>query len=143
MTRRTAGCAWAGLRNAVRKGSVRVMNRTVCLVLLGLSLSGCGFAENLVGGGADPVFDGQRFRGGAKVVERGDLAHFVSTVRPASRSVQGAILAAEYEAIRHCIHFYGTSDIAWEVGPDTPPSAFVIENDQLSLRGRCIDPAKG
>lgn len=118
------------------------MKRTVGLLLLGVLLAGCGATKNLVSGDK-PVFDGQRFRGGARVVERGDLSHFVSTVRPVSKSFEGAIRAAEYEGISHCIRYFGTSDIVWEVGPDTPPSGFVIDNDSLSLRGRCIDPARG
>lgn len=117
------------------------MTRTICLILgLGM-LSGCGVTKGLFTG-TGPEFDGQRFRGSAKALERGDPKRFVATVRPASASVSGAIAAAEYEAIGHCIHYYGTSDIDWEVGPDTAPEAFAIDNDQLSLRGACVDPAR-
>ena len=53
--------------------------------------------------------------------------------------IDGAIQAAEYQAVKHCIHLYGTSDIDWEVGPDTPKDQLSITSDSLTLSGRCKD----
>lgn len=115
------------------------MGRLAILVLLGLSVSGCSnfglFAQK-----SDPTFDGYRFGGKAKAqTEKTERQHFVATVKPVSKSFDGAREAAEHKGIRHCIEYFGTSDIDWEVGPNTDPSALVVDNDSLTYMGTCRD----
>ncbi|SMX28545.1 hypothetical protein TRP8649_02670 [Pelagimonas phthalicica] len=112
------------------------MGRIAVLLMVAVAVTGCsklGFAR-----ASDPVFDGERFRGGVKAA-RSDRQHFVATVRNVSKSKAGAIEAAEHEGIRHCIEYFGTSDIDWEVGPETNPDALVVENDTLTFMGSCRD----
>lgn len=119
------------------------MTRALTLVLVLLTVAGCsrlGFGQ-----GRDRVdtFDGQIYRGGAKAESRQDRAAFSATVRPVSSSLEGAIQAAEYQGIRHCIRYFGTSDIDWQIGPDTARDALPISGDSLTLTGRCVDEWAG
>ncbi|WP_425098432.1 hypothetical protein [Tropicibacter sp. S64] len=115
------------------------MKRVILLGVLALSLAGCGGLRDKFGFGANPeIFDGQRFNGGVRS-ERGNRVNFVATARPVSKSFTGAIEAARYEGIQHCIKFYGTSDIDWQEGPDAPREAMRVENDTLTFRGTCLD----
>lgn len=108
---------------------------TARLILFSLILSGllaCS-RENV------PLFDGVEFRGAAKSDARTDPRVFVATARPVSASFEGAVQAAAYEGTKHCLKFYGTSDIVWEVGPDTPRDSLAIRDDTVSFRGACVD----
>lgn len=115
------------------------MGRLAIIVMLGLAVSGCSnggwFSQK-----NDPLFDGQRFSGKAKAQDQSiERQHFVATVKPVSKSFEGAREAAEHKGIRHCIEFFGTSEIDWEVGPNTDPAALVVENDSLTFMGTCRD----
>jgi hypothetical protein len=115
------------------------MLRVICILLMVVSVAGCsrlGFGQ-----GSKPLFDGQRYSSSAKALSRADRAQFTATARPVSKSLKGAIAAAEYEGIRHCITFYGTSDIDWQVGPGAAQGALPIQNNAVTLRGICRDPA--
>ncbi|MCB1335068.1 MAG: hypothetical protein KDK26_15810 [Roseivivax sp.] len=96
-------------------------------------LAGCGEDPNAI------RFDGQVFKGKGKG-DRSDRAYFVATAGPASVSLEGARQAAVYEAYKYCLEYLGTSDIAWENGPDVEDTALQIEDDKLLLSGRCIEP---
>ncbi len=113
---------------------------TLGLVLL---VAGCGTLSNLgqgLGIGRKQVlFEGQRFRAKAQAVERRDKQEFVVSVRPVQASLDGARQAAEYQGVRHCIKYFGTSDIDWQIGPDTDPGSLPIDGDTLTFRGSCID----
>ncbi|MCT4609916.1 MAG: hypothetical protein N4A70_11990 [Pelagimonas sp.] len=112
------------------------------LLIASVSLSVAGCSRLGIGNwqGRDRVaFDGVEFRGAAKSSDSRSRQHFVSTVKGASQSLEGAISAAEYEGTRHCIRYYGSSEISWDVGPDTPRDALVIENDTVTLIGTCIE----
>ncbi|MEN9062479.1 MULTISPECIES: hypothetical protein [Ponticoccus] len=113
------------------------MVRVICLLLMVVSVAGCGRLG--FGQGSKPLFDGQRYNSTARAVARSDRQNFVATARPVAKSLEGAIAAAEYEGIRHCITFYGTSDIDWRVGPDTPRSSLPITKNTVTLRGSCRD----
>lgn len=115
------------------------MRRFGLLVCAALALSGCGERFKLIQRG--DVFDGQRFRGSAKTdrQDRQDRQMFVATVRPVSASFEGAVQAATHQGTKHCIEYYGTSEIDWEIGPDTPREALVIDNDTLTFMGTCRD----
>jgi hypothetical protein len=112
------------------------MRKMVVLLCLGLAVAGCGDRFKI--GKRGDTFDGQVFRGAAKS-DRKDLQSFVATVRPVSASFDGAVQAAVHQGVKHCIEYYGTSDIDWTVGPDTPREALVIDNDSLTFTGTCRD----
>ena len=93
-------------------------------------LAGCG-------GRTEIAFEGETYRAS---VSRGETrAAFGVTVRRVSDGLDGAVQAGEYEAIRYCIENFGSSRIAWDVGPQTPRAALPVEGDALSMRGAC-DP---
>jgi hypothetical protein len=83
-------------------------------------------------------FDGQFYNAKLSRIER-QRDVFAVTVRPVSKSLTGAVEAGEYEAIVHCVNNYGSSDIIWTVGPQTPQASLPIANDVLTLQGQCPD----
>ncbi|MGJ8545112.1 MAG: hypothetical protein ACSHWZ_06680 [Sulfitobacter sp.] len=105
--------------------------KQVLTVLVAASLLGaCSSKEDRV------LFDGQYFRSKASRVGD-DFEVFNVTVKPVSASFQGAREAGVYEATTYCVNNFGSSEIAWAVGPDTPPQALSIEKDTLVFQGRC------
>ncbi|WP_089880005.1 hypothetical protein [Citreimonas salinaria] len=115
--------------------------RVVLVLGMGLALAGCGrFGLGWPGSGSSEIlFEGQRFNATARAVERRDKQSFVVSVPGAVQSLRGPILAGDHAGKKHCIHFFGTSDIDWTVGPDTDPAALVIEGGALRFAGRCRD----
>ncbi|MFD2738598.1 hypothetical protein ACFSUD_03350 [Sulfitobacter aestuarii] len=105
--------------------------RRVFLPLIPLALlAACG------GVGDDLAFDGKYFRSDLKLVS-GRRDHFVVTVRDATQSLEGARAAGRHEAIAHCVGTYGSSDIKWIVGPDTPGQALQLSDGALRFEGIC------
>lgn len=95
-----------------------------------LVVTGCAQAINR------PSFDGQFFRGSA--TKNGDRREeFSVRVRPVSASLQGAIEAGEFEAIRYCVTRFGTSAIIWDNGPDADPETIEVSGDSLTFTGTC------
>ncbi|EEX11259.1 putative lipoprotein [Ruegeria lacuscaerulensis ITI-1157] len=87
------------------------------------------------------LFDGQAFRAKAKVVDKKrSPADFTVTVKGVSASLDGAREAGRYEATRFCIQNFGSSRIAWKVGPETEPQTLRIDNDSLTFAGKCQRP---
>ncbi|MCC1492309.1 hypothetical protein [Cognatishimia sp. F0-27] len=113
------------------------MIRSLILVSLVASVSGCGWLG--IGRGGDVAFDGQYYRGNASSEQRLEKQYFMATVGPVSNSFEGARAAAQYEAIKHCIKYFGTSNIDWEVGPNTPDSAIMVDGDEITYMGVCED----
>lgn len=87
----------------------------------------------------NPVFDGYTFRSSAKPVTKRGRQEFVVTVRNASRSAKGAGLAAEHEAIRYCIKYFGTSDIIWPIDPTEDGVSLPVQDNVLRLSAECRD----
>ncbi len=112
------------------------MGRFAIFLMMGLAVAGCSKLN--LNSSKGQTFDGQSFKAKAKA-ERSDRQHFVASVKPVSNSLDGAIEAAEHQGIRHCIEYFGTSDIDWEVGPNTDPAALVVEDDTLTFMGTCRD----
>ena len=81
-------------------------------------------------------FEGHYFRTTVAKVDK-QLDVFTVPVRAAAQSVEGARQAGEHAAISHCVQYYGTSDIKWTVGPDTPAEELRIVDDRLVFSGRC------
>lgn len=117
------------------------MLRIAIIAVLAVSVAGVsGCAKLGIGKNRSEItFDGHAFRGHAKGDRGKEPVHFVATVRGVSKSMDGAVQAAEYQGIRHCLAHYGTSSIDWDVGPDTPRDALVTENDTLTFMGTCRD----
>lgn len=115
--------------------------KLVLLLALAAALSGCGMIGKMGKGVRQQAvtFEGVAFRGDAKPMGDKGGADFTATVRQPARSIDGAVQAAQYQGTKYCIENFGTSDIDWTVGPDTPKDQLAISNDTLSLSGRCRD----
>ena len=90
----------------------------------------CGPSEDSI------LFDGQFYRARLDT-DRDNRSDFTVSVRPVSASLAGAKEAARYEAVVYCVNRYGSSDITWVVGPDSPDESLTISDDTLFLRGEC------
>ena len=104
--------------------------RSTIAILFFINFTSCGerYLDNQVS------FDGIRFGSSLKKVNGDELA-FNVIVKDAARSFEGAREAGRYEAIKYCIEMLSTSDIDWEVSPDS--SDLVLNNGNLELSGRC------
>lgn len=109
------------------------MTKTALLIALAavLAVPACNRVDDRI------LFDGAAFRGKAAAIDKADRRAFTASVSPASATIDGAIEAARYEGTKYCIENYGTSAIAWTVGPDTPRENLVIEGDTLTFQGAC------
>lgn len=87
------------------------------------------------------LFGGHFYNAKAEAVDRkGDRTLFRVTVPDVAVSLENAVQAGAYQATRYCIENYGSSRIAWEIGPETEPQNLPIDKGKLMLRGRCIRP---
>jgi hypothetical protein len=99
-------------------------------LLAALALGGCSNDDDRI------AFDGHFYRTKVQKVDR-QLDVFTVRVRDVAQSLEGAREAGEYAAIEHCVGLFGSSDIDWAVGPDTPAEALVVENNSFTLAGTC------
>ncbi|APZ54893.1 hypothetical protein [Salipiger abyssi] len=121
------------MTNVTNRSKINRVLLLGCATLM-LSLAACGKYSK-----ANRFeYGGMVFPGSAKAV-RGDRKSFVATAGPASASLDGAVAAARYQGIKYCIDYLGTSDIDWQVGPDTPPEQLMIESDKVTFRGSCTE----
>jgi hypothetical protein len=98
----------------------------VCAALV----AGCSDKKNRF------AFDGKYFRTKvAKVDKQRDV--FTVTVKDVSQSFEGARAAALHGANGYCVSTYGSSDIDWVVGPDTPVDQLRIVDNTLTYQGTC------
>lgn len=109
--------------------------RTILLLsLLAMAMTTAACSRN-----KGVAFDGVVYKGKASA-ERANRRDFTATVQPVTaQGLEGARQAAEYEGIKHCIRYYGSSDIAWIVGPQTPADQLRIDGTTLTFRGVCVD----
>ncbi len=101
------------------------------LALIAALLAACGQSERRANRVA---FDGVEFRARSEQVGE-EREEFAISVPRAGQSPEGARKAGAHEATRYCIVNFGRSDLEWEIGPED--EGLVIENDTLTLRGRC------
>lgn len=115
------------------------MSKWVVITALVLgTVAGCGkIGIDKFKGREKTTFDGIHFSGTVRASTGKEPRIFVSTIRGASKSLDGARQAAAYQGIRHCIKYYGTSDIDWEIGPQTPVDELDLDKGTLSYRGAC------
>ena len=82
------------------------------------------------------AFDGKYFSTKISKVD-GQRDVFTLRVKNAAQSIDGAREAARYEATVYCVSNYGSSDIVWVVGPDTPPENLRLVDNSLTFQGSC------
>lgn len=95
-------------------------------------LAGCTDSKNRI------AFDGHYFRTKVQKVD-GQRDVFTVRIRDVARSLDGAREAGRHAGVSHCVENFGSSDIVWSVGPDTPPESLSIEDNTLVFSGVCDD----
>ncbi|MDF1727132.1 MAG: hypothetical protein P1U53_05205 [Sulfitobacter sp.] len=99
-------------------------------LIAALALTGCSNNDDRV------TFDGYYFRTKVKRVDR-QLDQFTVEIRDAAQSLEGARQAGRFAGVEHCVEYFGSSDILWTVGPETPAQNLQIVDDRLIFRGTC------
>lgn len=97
---------------------------------IALMLGACTNEDELV------AFDGKYFRTKVKKVDK-QWDVFTVEIRNVSQSLDGAREAGRYAGTEYCVGLFGSSDITWKVGPDTPPENLRIVDDRLTFEGTC------
>lgn len=105
----------------------------LCAALALTAVSGCSRIKKDDG----LRFDGQRMRINAKRVDKDDRTLFTVTAAPVSRSLEGAKGAAHYGGTEYCIENFGTSNIKWDIAPNSEEAATQVNRDTLTLKGQC------
>ncbi|NNE53571.1 MAG: hypothetical protein HKN30_14355 [Sulfitobacter sp.] len=95
-----------------------------------LVLTGCGNNDDRI------LFDGHYYRTKVKKVD-GQIDVFTVQIRDVSQSLEGARQAGRFAGTEYCVENYGSSDIKWEVGPDTPDAELQIVDNRLIFSGVC------
>ena len=109
------------------------MRTILMLTCIALSVTACSrFGRNTT------LYDGQFYNTRSRTAGE-DKHDFTVTVRPVSKGLNGARQAGLHEAVKYCIRLYGTSDIAWTVGPDTTDESLSVSDDTLTFAGRCVE----
>lgn len=111
--------------------------RIILLAVAASMLASCGAVDKLRPR-KGMYFDGHQFRAKAQKVED-DRAEFSVTVARASQSAEGAREAGRHAGVTYCIKQYGRSEIDWAegLGPDDEGFPARIQDDKVTLKGRC------
>nr|WP_252737566.1 hypothetical protein [Citreicella sp. C3M06] len=104
------------------------------ITLAALLLSGLAACSSKTG----IEYGGVTFDGKVKA-SKADRSQFVSTGGPVSASIDGASSAARYQGTVYCMSYLGTSDIDWQIGPDTPQGQLPIDDNRVVFQGRCVE----
>lgn len=106
------------------------MRVVVPILIAALALSACG--KNAF------EYAGSNHRAKVKSA-RSDRSVMVIPTKKVSDGLEGARAAAAFEATRHCVKFYGSSDIVWTIGPDTPDDQLPIDGEVVTFSGECLE----
>ncbi len=120
------------------------VTRVVCLVMVVLGVSSCG----LFRGGKETVeirndsgpatsAEVRRVRVRASLSKGEDRRDFTVNVTPFQAIQEQALESGRYKATVYCLITYGGSDITWILGPDRPVEEMSVQNDTVTLTGRC------
>ena len=97
----------ATAKTTVKLAKILVLGTAVSLGIGGCSKDGGGFGKNRV------LFDGNYYPTSLKSTRRNRQTIAVKVGR-ADQGVSGALQAAKLASTRHCILYYGTSDVLWD-----------------------------
>ena len=105
---------------------------TAGLLVVVLAVSACSRKEARV------LFDGNYYPTKARASDKSDRKAFVVSVRRASQGLNGAKAAGGHSGKTYCLENFGTSEIAWRVGPDAPEGTFDRGASSIALSGTCV-----
>lgn len=83
-------------------------------------------------------FDGNYYPTKEKGGGKQDRDLFTVNVRRADQGIDGAREAGRHGGAKYCIKNFGTSEIEWINGPDSPTEALLSSNGSLVMTGRCV-----
>ena len=127
------------LPNAVPFATAKIVGKSLTVLVLGtslsLGLSGCSkdggwFGKNRM------KFDGNYYSTSLKSARRERQTIAVKVSR-ADQGVAGARQAAKMASTKHCIKFYGTSDVIWNQPMDDDSLTLNLREGTLLLSGTC------
>lgn len=131
------------LARALCTGRMPRKGITVALIATLLAAPACSRIGNAVdrlsgaaSGQSRVEFDGTRFRARLER-NRDDRRRVVISVTPVAVNPEGAQEAGRLEATKYCLKNFGSSDTAWEIGPDLPVEELEVIDDRITLVGRC------
>ena len=109
---------------------ILVLGTAVSLSIGGCSKDGGGFGKNRI------LFDGNYYPTSLKSTRR--TRHTIAVkVGRADQGVSGALQAARLASTKHCILYYGTSDVLWDQPLDEESLTASLSNGILALAGKC------
>ena len=120
----------ATAKTTVKLAKILVLGTAVSLGIGGCSKDGGGFGKNRV------LFDGNYYPTSLKSTRRTRQTIAVKVGR-ADQGVSGALQAAKLASTRHCILYYGTSDVLWDQPVDEESLTASLSNGTLALTGKC------
>ena len=120
----------ATAKTTVKLAKILVLGTAVSLGIGGCSKDGGGFGKNQV------LFDGNYYPASLKSTRRNRQTIVVKVGR-ADQGVSGALQAAKLASTRHCILYYGTSDVLWDQPVDEESLTASLSNGTLALTGKC------
>ena len=120
----------ATAKTTVKLAKILVLGTAVSLGIGGCSKDGGGFGKNRV------LFDGNYYPTSLKSTRRTRQTIGVKVGR-ADQGVSGALQAAKLASTRHCILYYGTSDVLWDQPLDEDSLTASLSAGTLTLTGKC------
>ena len=129
-TKRWCADLSATAKTTVKLAKILVLGTAVSLGIGGCSKDGGGFGKNRV------LFEGNYYPTSLKSTRRNRQTIAVKIGR-ADQGVSGALQAAKLASTRHCILYYGTSDVLWDQPMDEESLTASLSNGTLALTGKC------
>ncbi len=121
-----------------------ILTRILCLALAVAAVSSCGLFRGgketveVRGESSEPgLVEVRRVRIRASLDRGKDRRDFTVTVSPFAAVSEQALASAHYKATTYCLETYGGSDILWTLGPDQPTEELTVDDDSVTLAGRC------
>ena len=121
---------FATAKTAGKSLTVLVLGTSLSLGSSGCSKDGGGFGKNRM------KFDGNYYSTSLKSARR-DRQTITVKVSRADQGVAGARQAAKLASTKHCIKFYGTSDVIWDQPMDDDSLTANLREGTLLLSGTC------
>ena len=129
-TKRWCADLSATAKTTVKLAKILVLGTAVSLGIGGCSKDGGGFGKNRV------LFDGNYYPTSLKSTRRTRQTIAVKVGR-ADQGISGALQAARLASTKHCILYYGTSDVLWDQPLDEESLTASLSNGTLALTGKC------
>lgn len=102
----------------------------IAALALGVAVAGCSKKSERL------LFNGAYYPTKARAADKADRTFFTVSVRRADQGLAGAREAGRHAGKQYCVENFGTSEIAWSVGPDAPDAR--LAGSGFALAGKCV-----